>query len=543
LKIAILGWARLSAQEREGSGYNLAASELASGLCAKGHRVAYLRSGMDYGVVRPPHVRASETWHGVECFELVNSPNLSPAGHNFRNMEIEIACPPQVRLVLSWLDRIEADVVHVHSLEGYSLDLIGAVRDTGRPVVVTPHNYWFVCPQVDLLYQERALCFDYEGGLRCATCIQCPPPATARRRRAIWQSLERKAGVFGAHFVHRAALKVRARLRPSAPGPALPQPPLPPTHLREPHTDRFDGFALDPQSQREGTVDHGLWLHPGEEPERLAPARFDENERFLAATHHRVLNGAYGERRAAGVAALNRASLVVPPSRFLRDVHKTMGVDPERMRVLRLGTPHLDRLNRRARLSPFYDVRPWEPEQARRPLRFGFFGTTRNSKGLRVLIDAIPLLSPAARRRCQFLVRASGWDWPFRKMVSRFPEVQFAGGYDLIQRIGSWGEYDVGILTHVWFENSPIVLLEHLHAGKFAVSPSLGGPPEWITHGVNGLLYAGGHPEALAECIEDLVDGTVPIPSPREVHESTKLTSFPEHVAEVEALYQEFLGQ
>jgi glycosyltransferase involved in cell wall biosynthesis len=499
VNVAFLGWARLSAQEREGSGYNLSASELAAGLAQRGHRVAYLRSGMDYGVVRAPHVRHFEAWRDVACFDLVNSPNLSPAGHNFRNMAAESRCPSQVSLVLGWLDEVAAELVHVHSLEGFSLDLVDAIRTSGRPVVVTPHNYWYVCPQVDLLYQERELCFDYAGGRRCTSCIESLAPASARRRRAVWQSLERKAGPGATAFARAKLAGLRRRLR-GRPAEAAPAPPS------------------------------------------LGASPLDQNERFLAATHHRVSENAYGERRAAGVATLNRASIVIPPSDFLRRVHVAMGVDERLLRVVRLGAPHFDRIDRRARLSPFYHQRPWSAKDAGTPLRFGFLGTTRNNKGLRVLVDAIPLLPTEVRRRCHFLIRASGDDRAFRQMLSAYPEVQFAGGYDALQLLAAASEYDVGILTHVWFENSPLVLLEHLHAGKFTLSPRLGGPPEWITPSVNGLLYAGGHPEALAECIVQLVDGSVAIPSASEIHEATPLRSFPDHVAEVEAVYREVAG-
>src|SRR6185295_17593838 len=93
LRIAILGWARLSLQAREGSGYNLSASELAAGLAMSGHRVSYLRSGMDYSFTGRPHVRPFEVWRGVECSDFYNSRNLSPASSNFRNMPGEIASP------------------------------------------------------------------------------------------------------------------------------------------------------------------------------------------------------------------------------------------------------------------------------------------------------------------------------------------------------------------------------------------------------------------------------------------------------------------
>jgi glycosyltransferase involved in cell wall biosynthesis len=113
----------------------------------------------------------------------------------------------------------------------------------------------------------------------------------------------------------------------------------------------------------------------------------------------------------------------------------------------------------------------------------------------------------------------------------------------MLQLLASVGEYDVGILPHVWFENSPLVLLEHLHAGKFVIASRLGGPPEWIDEPRNGMRFPAGCPEALAACIERLVKGEVAIPSPREVHEASTLRSYPDHVREVSGVYEEVLGR
>jgi glycosyltransferase involved in cell wall biosynthesis len=120
--------------------------------------------------------------------------------------------------------------------------------------------------------------------------------------------------------------------------------------------------------------------------------------------------------------------------------------------------------------------------------------------------------------------------------------VQFLGGYDLHHLAASGGEYDVGIMCHIWFENSPLVLLEHLHAGKFVVSTRLGGPVEWIRPNENGLFYPAGNPEELADCLRRLVVGEVPIPSPREIHAASALRSYAEYVAEVEGIYAELLS-
>ncbi len=554
MSIAFLGWAWLALQAREGSGYNLAASELAAGLAMSGHRVSYLRAGMDYDQRRRPWAERVERWRGIECYRLYNSGNLSPASTNFNNMERELADRRTSVAVVEWLDRMQAEVVHIHSLEGYGLDLIGAIRASGRPVFVTPHNYWFVCPQVDLLHEERRVCFDYEGGAKCPGCLDAPSPRVATEKRRAEQTAHRVLGHATAHSLKGAYVAAKALKEKLSPKEA---------EQFDDTSESPDAIKPDPQAWRgfetrdtdTGEIDYGLSLRPKERAPELGTAPYDANERFLAADHHlRVLNNdapgsVYGRRRLAGIAALNRATLVTPPSRFMLQVHEKMGLNTELGHHLRLGLPHFDQIHRRARRSPYYTRRPWSPDGASRPLRFGFFGTTRNNKGLPVLADAIELLDRDTRQRCQFVIRAGGHDWPFRKRLSRYPEVSYTGWYDQTMLVAAGGDYDVGILSHVWFENSPLVLLEHLHAGKFVISSRLGGPPEWITEPQenpefelgNGLNVAGGDPEALAEAIRRIACGEVVLPSAAEVHAVSPLVSYPDHVREAESLYRQAL--
>jgi glycosyltransferase involved in cell wall biosynthesis len=543
LRIALLGWARLAFQASQGSGYNLSASELATGLALSGHQVFYLASGRRYDLRPGMRIRHTEQWRGIECFDLFNSPNLSPAFYNFRNMPAEHDAAAQNRLILRWLQQQQVQVVHIHSLEGFPLSLIAAIRQSGRPVVVTPHNYWFVCPQVDLMQDETRICRDYEGGRRCESCIRSAPPGKTRWKRRLGHSFERIVGFDACGFLRKGAAELPQRLRELR-GRATPEIP----NHRDPDPEVAAGFDIDSEPAivgADGLIRHNY--HPERRDGRrkpLGPTEIDENERFLAATHHLTVLNDYGRRRLAGIESLNHASLVIPPSDFVRQVYIKMGLQESRSRVVRLGQPHFDQINRRARRSPWYNVRPWDPRHAKRPLRLAYFGAMRPSKGIDIFAEAIDLLERDVRQRCQFHLRAHGNDWGMRKKLSLYPEVSFAGAYDLLQLIGAGHEYDVGILPHVWFENSPLVLLEHLHAGKFVLCSRLGGPLEWVKPPLNGLLLPGGHADALAAAITRLVIGEVTIPSQREIHEATQiLQSYPRHVREVEAIYRELLGE
>ncbi|MFN7021232.1 MAG: glycosyltransferase [Phycisphaerales bacterium] len=552
LRIAMIGWARLSSQGREGSGYNLSKSDLARGLVMSGHSVSYLQSGMSYririGRGRGPHIAHREDWAGIHCFEIRNSPNVAPAAFNFTNVAEETASPATTKLVIRWLRERRAQVVHIHSLEGYGLDLIGAIEDEGIPVVVTTHNYWFACPQVDLLHRESEVCLDYEGGRRCVGCLEGKDVRRLKRQRATGQTLEWLWGMYPADVIRKAFYGLKPALRAALRGRLVRgyvAPPLNPERLPDPELAL--GFDTDNGLVFDGTICHDVDLRPGEEPRPYVRAAQNTNERLIENrdVHLAVLNE-YGKRRAAGIAALNRASMVIPPSDYLRRVHVAMGLEASRTRWVRLGQPHFDQINRRTRRSPFYDSVPWDPRSASTPLRFGFFGTTRPNKGLEVLARAIPLLETEVRQRCQFTIRAMGHEAGFKKRLSRYPEVCVwpGSGYDLLQLIGSGGDYDVGILPHIWLENSPLVLLENFHAGKFVISSRLGGPVDWVTEGPNGngLLFPGGDEHALARCITRVVTGEVVLPTPRQIHQRTVLQSYPAHVAECESIYHEVIG-
>ncbi|MDX2146728.1 MAG: glycosyltransferase [Planctomycetota bacterium] len=547
----MIGWARLSAQQAEGSGYNLSASELASGLALAGHDVCYIRSGMDYSLRPDMFLRHVETWRGVRCYHIFNSPNLAISRFNFQNTNKEMNCPEQTRLVMRWLDEQRAEIVHVHALEGFSMDLMAAIRESGRPLLVTPHNHWYVCPQVDLLAREVEVCLDHEGGRRCVACISTPRPGEEIWRRKLGQTMHRLLGRNSVRSAREARATLIQRIRH-----ALDKPPV----IVSGEHDAHPGLAWQPPSsadaasrQRETPVASRVHAPDGLDPASHGPAlarsTWDTNEQAADPARRdvrlRVVN-VYGKRRHAGIDAINRADLVLGPSRSLLSVLTGLGLAERKARFVRYGQPHLDQLRRLATESPFYRCTPWAPD-APQPLRLAFHGTVHNNKGLDVLTRAIPLLSDQALRRCHFTIRAWGDDTLFRRRLRRFPQVTFAGGFDTVNLPGMMGQFDVGVLSHTWLENCPLVMLEFLSAGKFTIAARLGGPAEFIhppssAEPGNGLLFSGGCPDELAACIERIADGRVRLPTPEQVHAASDLQTYVGHVREVMACYEELLA-
>ena len=64
------------------------------------------------------------------------------------------------------------DVIHFNNLEGVPADVLDIKQQYPQTrVIVSLHNYYPVCSQVNLWVQERETCEDFQGGARCVTCL------------------------------------------------------------------------------------------------------------------------------------------------------------------------------------------------------------------------------------------------------------------------------------------------------------------------------------------------------------------------------------
>jgi len=83
----------------------------------------------------------------------------------FRNRTIE-------QSLERFLEQVKPDVVHIQHLYRLSASLISVARRQGIPVVVTLHDYWFICPEIRLLRPNLEICSGPLWGLRCSGCIK-----------------------------------------------------------------------------------------------------------------------------------------------------------------------------------------------------------------------------------------------------------------------------------------------------------------------------------------------------------------------------------
>lgn len=96
------------------------------------------------------------------------------------------------------------------------------------------------------------------------------------------------------------------------------------------------------------------------------------------------------------------------------------------------------------------------------------------------------------------------------------------------------------IISSAWYENMPYVLLESLSVGKVVITARMGGIPERITDGENGLLFEAGDEKSLSEKLLALKNIDREQIS-RKAKESMMDISGKQYGDTIEALYKELL--
>lgn len=74
------------------------------------------------------------------------------------------------RRLIRCLEKLAPDVVHVTNPAHIGVGIVAACRQLNLPVVISTHDFWWVCPKATLLRADGAVC---EGNRPWPECIRC----------------------------------------------------------------------------------------------------------------------------------------------------------------------------------------------------------------------------------------------------------------------------------------------------------------------------------------------------------------------------------
>ena len=185
--------------------------------------------------------------------------------------------------------------------------------------------------------------------------------------------------------------------------------------------------------------------------------------------------------------------LFVAPSASMGREFETLGISSDRIDVSDYGFQPMS-------------VTTTSDQTRRASLRVGFVGTLVWHKGVHVLIEAARGLGG----EFEVLIHGDTKVFPeyvaaLRKAAADLP-VTFAGGFDRDRVADVYSTFDVLVVPSLWPENSPLVIHEAFMRGVPVVGARVGGIPELVQDGTNGLLYEPFSAEALRSSLQRLVD-------------------------------------
>jgi glycosyltransferase involved in cell wall biosynthesis len=135
------------------------------------------------------------------------------------------------------------------------------------------------------------------------------------------------------------------------------------------------------------------------------------------------------------------------------------------------------------------------------PFRFGFIGTLAEPKGVEILLAAFERLSLRSNRSIELLVAGTGKADYVAMLKMRFttPSIKFLGRVTPEEFFGS---VDVSVVPSIWEDPFPGVVFESLGFGVPVIGNALGGIPEMVQDGINGVLLP---PEQFASALDDVM--------------------------------------
>jgi GT2 family glycosyltransferase/glycosyltransferase involved in cell wall biosynthesis len=236
---------------------------------------------------------------------------------------------------------------------------------------------------------------------------------------------------------------------------------------------------------------------------RLPPSLLRMAARVATGAAGRLLfspaaKGAAAARMEAMRQAIGAASIVFAPSRALADRFAANGFPKTRLLSLGIEREAIERATAGGRRASSL------------PIRIGFLGSLMVSKGAHDLLEAFGTLPPGSATLDLLgdVVPYHGDD-SYRARLGallRIPGVRPRGWLSRGEIPPLLASLDLVVVPSTWPENSPLVVREAFAAGIPVVGSRIGGIPEAIRDGVDGLLFEPGNPRELAAILRDLVD-------------------------------------
>ncbi len=138
----------------------------------------------------------------------------------------------------------------------------------------------------------------------------------------------------------------------------------------------------------------------------------------------------------------------------------------------------------------------------------GYIGTLQYHKGVHVLINAFRKVH-SSRLRLKIwggCFHEIAYEAKVRHLAEGDPRIEFCGAYDYNDLENVLKGIDLVVVPSIWYENAPLTITSSHARGIPVIASDIGGMAEMVRDGENGMTFAVGDADALAERLEKIAE-------------------------------------
>ncbi len=448
-------------------------------LSSFGHEVHYLFSSggykKNYNYLFVPYLKTYTKSENLFWHEIVNSPN---GIINFENPILDIESPKIENIFRKLIVKLKPDVIHINEMIGFTSKIINIAKKNKIKVVVTVHEYWWLCLHRVMIDFNKAICGGPNDIKKCAYCV------SERYRSSKVDSKIKMAIKNISPQLFEVLLKIKEKIK-----------------------------KVKINNLQKGSLD----------------IEIDDVDYKELYSVNKKLEAQLFKRLEANTNYLNKADVIIGVSKEVKQILINYGIDEKKIIVQHIGSLIASQKIEVSR------------NKVHEKFVFGFIGGVTYYKGIHVLVEAYLKLKSEFLDKSEILIFGK-YQENYKAAIdlkystkNGYNNIKFIGKYSSIDLKDIYPQIDIMILPSTCNDTAPQTIFESYAAGIPIIGSNIGGFPDFIEQDKNGLLFEVGNSDDLKEKMEYILENQDKIEKYRK--NIPKLKTIEENAKELIELY------
>lgn len=140
---------------------------------SKKHNVILLFPGK-FTITNKFKIKKSSKFNTIMTYEIINGITV-PLLDGIGDVTLFINKKKNEEFIIEdFLLKIKPEIIHIHTLMGLPITFVKVANKLGIRTIYTSHDYFGICPKVNLIDFNGEYCTDYEFGEKCIKCNNNP---------------------------------------------------------------------------------------------------------------------------------------------------------------------------------------------------------------------------------------------------------------------------------------------------------------------------------------------------------------------------------